>query len=173
MRQDDALPEGVVIRLTESGDAPYLKEWLSDPSIKRWFPMDTQEEIDDAVERWIGFHKWKCSWTAVVHGTPAGIVTLYLQPYRKLAHQCEFGILVGGGFRGLGVGGHLLRHLMKISKEQFNIELLHLTVYAENPAIKLYTRFGFREFGRQNCWIKEGEGEKKSYVGRVFMERFI
>lgn len=173
MLLNEPLPEGLQIRLTEAGDAPYMREWFSDPAILRWFPMQSPEEVDDAVERWISFHKWKCSWTAVMQGVPAGIVTLYLQPYKRLAHQSEFGILVGSSFRGVGIGSHLLRHLMKISKEQFNIELLHLTVYAENPAIKLYTRFGFREFGRQNCWSKEGEGKEKSYVGRVFMERFI
>lgn len=167
------MPEGMNIRLTEATDAPYLKEWLSDPATRRGFPMESPEEIDDAVERWISFHKWRCSWTAIMHGVPAGIVTLYLQPYKKLAHQSEFGIIVSNRFRGAGVGGHLLRHLMRVSKEQFNLELLHLTVYADNPAIKLYTRFGFREFGRQNCWSKEGEGENKSYVGRVFMERLI
>lgn len=169
----EELPDGLEIRLTEPGDAKYLREWLLDPELGRWFPMETVEEVDDAVERWISFHRWRCSWTAVMNGVPAGIITLYLQPYRKLAHQSEFGILVGGDFRGLKIGTHLLNHLMKMAKEQFNIKLLHLAVYSENPAIKLYKRFGFKEFGRQNCWIEETGKSGKAYAGRIFMERFI
>lgn len=160
---------GVHVRYTEESDAKYLKEWLMEPGILRWFPMYDEVEIDDAVMRWIGFHRYKCSLTAVKNGIPCGLTTLYLQPYRKLAHQCEFGIIVGSGFRGAGIGGLLLNNLMHLAKENFRVELLHLQVYAENPAMRLYRRFGFREFGRQTHWIKD-DGV---YVGRVFMERFI
>ena len=126
-------------------------------------------EIDDAVNRWIGFSRYKCSLTAVLDGVPCGLMTLYLQPYRKLAHQCEFGIVVGSGYRGKGIGGELIKNGMHLAKEHFRIELLHLQVYAENPAMRLYKRFGFREFGRQTNWIKDNG----VYVGRVFMERFL
>lgn len=159
----------IEIRYTDPSDAKYLKEWLSEPGILRWFPMFDEVEIDDAVMRWIGFHRYKCSLTAVRNGIPCGLTTLYLQPYRKLAHQCEFGIIVGGGNRGFGIGGLLLKNLMHLAKENFRIELLHLQVYAENPAMRLYRRFGFREFGRQTHWIKDNG----VFVGRVFMERFI
>lgn len=160
---------GLEIRYTELSDGKYLKEWLSEPGILRWFPMADNVEIDDAVNRWIGFSRYKCSLTAVLDGIPCGLMTLYLQPYRKLAHQCEFGIVVGSGYRGKGIGGELIKNGMHLAKEHFRIELLHLQVYAENPAMRLYKRFGFREFGRQTNWIKDNG----VYVGRVFMERFL
>lgn len=161
--------DAVQIRYTEPGDAPYLKQWLLEPGVGRWFPMYDELEVEDAVGRWISFCRYKCSLTAVIDGIPCGLTTLYLQPYRKLAHQCEFGIIVGGDNRGQGVGSALLTSLMQMAKENFRLELLHLTVYAKNPAIRLYHRFGFREFGRQTHWIKE-DGV---YVGRIFMERFL
>lgn len=161
---------GLEIRYTEQGDAPYLKQWLMDPSVGRWFPMADEVEIDDAVNRWIGFYRYRCSLTAVINGVPCGLTTLYLQPYKKLAHQCEFGIIVGGDYRNQGVGTHLLHHLIALAKETFHISLLHLQVYADNPAIHLYSRFGFEEFGNQAKWIREQDGE---YVGRIFMERDI
>lgn len=159
---------GVEIRYTEMGDGKYLKEWLQDPNVNRWFPMADEVEIDDAVARWIGFARWRCSLTAVKEGKPIGLSTLYLQPYKKLAHQCEFGIIVSDQERGKGVGTLLLTSLMSLAKDTFKIDLLHLQVYAENPAIRLYNRLGFKEFGRQDAWIKELNG---TYTGRIFMER--
>lgn len=170
MSCNQAIIEGLEIRLSKEEDGKYLKEWLNEDGSWRWFPMADDSEIDDAVVRWIGFHRYKCSLTAVINGVPAGIATLFLQPYRKICHQCEFGIIVGGDFQGQGIGGELIRQLMHLAKEQFRIELLHLQVYAENPAIRLYERMGFREFGRQTHWIKEKDGV---YVGRIFMERFL
>lgn len=157
-------------RYTEFKDAQYLKDWLMDPSVKRWFPMADEVEIDDAVNRWVGFSRYKCSLTATCDNTPCGIATLYLQPYKKLAHQCEFGIIVGGDFRNRGIGSKLLNQLTHMAKVQFQIELLHLQVYAENPARRLYERLGFTIFGQQNQWIKEDDG---SYTGRIFMEKFL
>lgn len=158
------------IRYSDLADGKYLKLWLQDPSIARWFPVHENVEIDDAVQRWIGFSRYKCSLTAVKDGVPCGIATLYLQPYRKLAHQCEFGIIVSGEHRGKGVGSELIKNLIHLAKEHFHIELLHLQVYIENPAIRLYERMGFEEFGRQKHWIKEIDG---TYTGRVFMEKYL
>lgn len=163
------LPAGLEIRYTEPEDALYLKIWLMEDGVKRWFPMEDEVEIDDAVMRWIAFCRYKCSLTILKNGLPCGIATLYLQPYRKLAHQCEFGIIVGKNYRNQGIGSYLMNSIIHLSKEKFKIELLHLQVYSENPAINLYQRFGFKEFGRQDTWIKE----KDRYVGRVFMERTL
>lgn len=169
MTQDEVTEiPGVDIRYTELGDGKYLKEWLQDPNVNRWFPMADDVEVDDAVARWIGFARWRCSLTAVRNETPIGLCTLFLQPYKKLAHQCEFGIIVSDSERGKKVGTLLLSSLMSLAKDTFKIEILHLQVYSENPAIRLYERLGFKEFGRQNEWIKELDG---TYTGRIFMER--
>ncbi len=163
------IPEGLEIRYTNQEDTQFLKEWLMDQAIRKWFPMADEVEIDDAVMRWIAFYRYKCSLTVLKDGIPCGIATLYLQPYKKLAHQCEFGIIIGTNYRNMGIGSYLMSSIMHLAKEKFKIELIHLQVYAENPAMRLYKRFGFKEFGRQNSWIKEED----RYVGRVFMERFL
>lgn len=168
--QRQQVPEGTEVRYTEPEDGKYLKEWLMEPEVMRWFPMDDDVEIEDAVVRWIAFYRYKCSLTMLKDGVPCGLATLYLQPYHKLVHQCEFGIIVGKGYRNVGIGTYLMSSLIHLAKEKFKIELLHLQVYAENPAINLYKRFGFKEFGRQNGWIKEKDGR---YVARLFMERWI
>jgi putative acetyltransferase len=63
----------------------------------------------------------------------------------------------------------LLNNAINLAKTRFNIELLSLQVYEDNPAIRLYSRFGFKEYGRQTHWIKEDEG----YRARIFMERHL
>lgn len=168
--QNQATTPNVHIRYTDLSDAKYLREWLHEPDVFRWFPMADEIEIDDAVARWVGFSRYRCSLTAVKDGIPCGIATLYLQPYRRLAHQCEFGIIVGGNNRNLGIGTLLINALTHLAKENFKIELLHLQVYADNPAKRLYSRLGFKEFGHQAKWIKESDG---SYVARTFMEKDI
>jgi putative acetyltransferase len=159
-------PLNIDIRYTVNEDAPHLKEWLMDPSVGRWFPMFDELEVNDAVNRWISFCRYQCSLTALYKGMPIGLTTLYLQPYRKLAHQCEFGIIISPEFRGQKVGSEILNNLIYLARDRFKIELLHLQVYAGNPAVRLYERFGFKEFGRQEQWIKEQSG----YVARIFME---
>lgn len=160
----------VSVRFTEISDGKYLREWLHEPGILRWFPMVDDIEIDDAVQRWVGFSRYRCSLTAVIQGIPRGLATLYLQPYRKLAHQCEFGIIVSPEVRNQGVGTLLITELEKLAKGTFKIELIHLQVYENNPAKRLYERLGYKEFGYQSRWIKEPDG---TFVGRTFMEKNI
>jgi putative acetyltransferase len=163
-------PQGLTIRYTAPQDAEWLKKWLSDPSVKDSFPMASEYEIDDAVRRWISFSRIRASLTAEMEGRPVGLSTLYIQSYKRLAHQTEFGIIVDHDFRGRGIGSFLLSSAMKLAKQHFHIELIHLQVYQDNPAILLYKKFGFQEFGRQTGWIKDDDGH---YVGRIFMERYI
>jgi RimJ/RimL family protein N-acetyltransferase len=159
----------VMLRYTEPEDAPYLKEWLLQPGVLRWFPMQELPEIEDAVKHWIGFSRFRCSLTAVYEGKPIGLSTLYLMPYRKVAHQCLFSIIVSEEFRGKGVGSLILNNIMHLAKEQFKIEYLYLEVYDGNPAIHLYNKFGFKQVGSQPHFIKEEGG----YVAKIIMERAL
>ena len=161
---------GLTVRYTVPQDAEWLRRWLLDPSVINAFPMINENEVDDAVRRWISFSRIRSSLTVEMDGQPVGISTLYIQAYKRLLHQTEFGIIVDPRYRHRGIGSFLLGSVMKLAKKHFHIELIHLQVYQDNPAIKLYEKFGFREFGRQTHWIKEDEGQ---YVGRIFMERFL
>jgi len=160
---------GLTIRYTTPQDAEYHKNWLSDPKVYNAFPMEGEEEVEDAVRRWISFSRMRASLTAEMDSQPVGIATLYLQTYKRLVHQTEFGIIIDENYRNKGIGSFLLGSLLEFAKSQFNISLIHLQVYQDNPAIRLYTRFGFKEFGRQNHWVKDQD----QYVGRIFMEREI
>ena len=154
-------------------DDIHLQSWLSEPGVLRNFAMGDPPEINDSVARWVAFSRYRCSltgdWKDPATGavTPCAIGTLWLCPYRKLAHQCQFGMIVSKEFRRKGVGSAILNQLCHLAKEYFNIELIHLEMYEGNPAEALYKKFGFREFGRQAGFLKD-HGE---YYGRVLMER--
>ncbi|HSW86693.1 MAG TPA: GNAT family N-acetyltransferase [Rhabdochlamydiaceae bacterium] len=157
----------IEVRFTTPEDAAYLAHWLADPKILRWFPMANDREIEDAVKVWIAYSKFQAALTADWNGIPCGMANLYVQPYKKFSHQCLFSIIVEEQRRNRGVGTVLMQHLMKLAKEKFHIEIMHLEVYEGNPAINLYRRLGFKEFGFQKHFIKEN-GE---YIGKIFMQK--
>lgn len=161
------MTKDIKIRHTLEEDAPYLTKWLEEPGILRWFPMINEREVEDAVKIWVGYAKLKANLTAVHNGTPCGMANLYIQPFKKLAHTCLFAIIVDKDFRGKGIGTLLLEELTKLAKKQFHIEILHLEVYEENPAKKLYEKAGFKEFGFQAHFLKE-DGK---YRGKYYMQK--
>lgn len=157
----------LIIRFTEPGDAPDLTKWLEEPAILRWYPMCDLREIDDAVRIWMSYAKIQAGLTALWEGKPCGLANLYIQPFQKLRHTCLFAVIVQKEHRGKGVGKQLLEELMRLAKSKFDIEILHLEVYEQNPAIRLYQRLGFVEFGRQERFIKE----EKGYLAKIFMQK--
>lgn len=162
--------EEVQIRYTIPEDGKALKKWLMDDDIARWFPMSDEAEVEDAVNRWIYYHRYKSSITAVLEDQAVGIATFYPQPYRKIKHQTELSIMVSPEYRNKGIGTKLMNYLIHLAKTKFGITLLHLQVYEGNPAQNLYKRLGFMEFGRQSHWMIEDDGKPRA---RIFMERFI
>jgi len=80
------------LRWTEEGDAPYLKKWLLFPDQSSFYPFSSEKELDPFYKNWIGFHRFKCSLTAVKGKSPIAIGTLFLMPYRifRLSiHACS------------------------------------------------------------------------------------
>ncbi len=159
----------LTIRFGEEADQKYLVDWLLQPGVLEWFPLADLREVEDAARIWVSYHKYNAVLTSLWDGVPCGIANLYLQPYKKLAHQCLFAIIVDEKYRGKGVGAKLLRELMQLAKERFQIELLHLEVYQGNPAINLYRRLGFQEYGVQRHFVKEGG----KYLSKILMQKTL
>ncbi len=160
----------VTIRPGVEADQKCLVEWLLQPGVLNWFPLADLREVEDAARIWVSYYKYGAVLTALWDGVPCGIANLYIQPYKKLAHQCLFAIIVDERLRGKGIGTKLLEELIKLAKEKFNIELLHLEVYEGNPAIRLYERFGFTQYGCEKRFVKE-EGNK--YLSKILMQKTL
>lgn len=161
------LKEKLTIRLSTEADTESLKNFLLQPNVLRYFPMDDVKEVEDAARIWIGYSKYATAFTADWEGVPCGFACLYLQPFKKLSHQCLFGIIVDEKYRGRGVGKALIEEITKAAVEKFNIELLHLEVYEGNPARRLYERMGFEEYGKQRAFIKD----QGVYIAKIFMQK--
>ncbi len=159
----------ISIRFGIQEDMGCLIEWLQQPGVLQWFPLADTREIEDAARIWISNIKFNSVLTALWDGQPCGIATLYIQPIKKLSHQSLFAIIVDEKFRGKGVGARLLTDLEKLAKEQFQIELLHLEVYEGNPAIHLYQRLGFLQYGYQRHFIKQND----QYLGKIMMQKVL
>lgn len=164
------LPPGLEIRFTQPEDCSHWGKWLAEPEVRQYYPSRTEQEVAQSIKMVENYTKYRASLTAVYEGEVAGIAYLNLHPYRKIAHHCIFTIIVGGGFRGHGIGRVLLEHLEKLARDSFRLEGLHLEVYSGNPAIRLYRRMGYTEFGVQTHWGYEGEGQ---YRGKIYMEKWF
>lgn len=157
------------IRYTEESDEQYLRTWLTVPGVLYWFPMQEGKELDGAVQCWIGFAKWKSSLTVIVDGIPVAIGTLFLMPYRKVAHQALIKIIVDPQRRDLGFGTNLLRNLKHLAKSYFGLKLVYLEILEDNPIASILEKEGFKEFMRQEKFFKEGS----RYHSRICWEALL
>ncbi len=157
------------IRFAQKSDGKYLEKWL-DESVLQWFPMCNKAEVADAVNIWMSFTQYRAVLTAEIDKKPVGSALIYLQSYVKLAHQALFAIIIDKDYRGKGVGTTLINELIKIAKERFKLEILHLEVYETNPAIHLYERFGFKKYGVHKKFLKDQNGK---YYDKILMQKNI
>lgn len=151
-------------------DGEYLTKWFAEKNILRWFPCQEPKEVEDTVRMLTSFTKWNCTLTAEYDKTPVGFAVLYLHAYKKIAHQCLFGMIIDKEHRNMGIGTQLLLNLIELARKNFGIETLYLEVFEGNPAINLYRRLGFKETGYQKHWLKEDDG---TYRSRIVMEKYI
>lgn len=163
------MKEHLTIRPAVQADQKYLVEWLLQPGVLDGFPLFDLREVEDAANIWMSYAKQDAVLTAEWDGVPCGIANLYLQPYQKLAHQSLFAIIVDEKRRGKGIGAKLMRELMKLAKEKFNLEFLHLEVYQGNPAINLYKRLGFKVYGMHKRFMKVQD----HYIDKILMQKYL
>jgi len=162
------LPPDYDIRYSQPEDLEVLQNWFSDLEERKPFPFETDEETAMALKNWIGFAKYKASLTAVVGEKPCGVGTLFLMPYRKVAHHCSFYLIVDPKMRRRGIGTSLMRNLIHLAQTRFRLESMHVEFIEPSGLSTLLQKLGFVEFARQENFMKiDGQGRT-----RVLMEHF-
>jgi len=157
------------IRYTDLADEGDLKRWLLDPSLLFWFPMDTPKEVEIMANNWIGFARYKCSLTAVFEGRPVGLATLFLMPYRKIAHLAVIYIAVDPEMTGLGITTSLIKNIKNLGKNYFRLKSVHLEIMEDSHLKDILINQGFEQIIRQEDFYRR-EGEK---VARIVMEAML
>ncbi|MFY7842582.1 MAG: GNAT family N-acetyltransferase [Rhabdochlamydiaceae bacterium] len=159
----------VTFRKTTMEDRPYLISWLDDPDILKWFPMTNRAEIEDSVNFWMHHMAIGACLTACIDEKPCGFANLYIPSLKRLAHQCLLAIIVDPFKRGQGIGSSLMDEIAHLAKVSFKIEILHLEVYENNPAISLYQRKGFIKYGEHPRFIKI----ENQYMSKILLQKRI
>lgn len=144
---------GYDIRFSEANDLSFLQEWFSDPNACDDFPFGLKEK-DEALKNWIGFAKFKASLTGLIDDVPCAVGTLFLMPYRKVAHHCSFFLMVDPKHRRKGVGTSMVRNLLNLAKTRFRLEAVHVEIYDPSPLEPLLIKVGFEEMVRQDNFVK-------------------
>jgi putative acetyltransferase len=90
-------------------------------------------------------------------------------PYRKVAHQALFKVVVDPKWQKHGVGETLIRNLKHLAKNYFQLDLIAIEVFEGNPILSILKKQGFEEIFRQDNYVKSGD---KS-LARVYMEAVV
>jgi putative acetyltransferase len=109
------------------------------------------------------------SLVAEVDGRVVGHCALHTNPNRpRKRHAASLGMAVHDGYHGRGVGTALMAAACDMADKWLNILRLELEVYPDNePALRLYTKFGFVVEGRH---IRNAFRDGR-YVDSLFMAR--
>lgn len=140
------------IRRAQSSDAPAIARIFDGPravcgtvqlpysSAEQW-----QQRLSAASEA------ERISLLACVKGEPIGILGLHLNPATpRRRHAAELGMTVRDDWQGRGVGTALVRAAVELADDWLQLRRISLNVYVDNePAIRLYRRFGFEVEGTQ------------------------
>lgn len=161
-------PASFDIRYSELHDLPLLQKWFKEPDACDPFPFDASEK-DAALQNWIGFSKYKASLTGMVNGEPCAIGTLFLMPYRKVAHHCSFYLIVDPKMRRQGIGTAMVRNLLHLARTRFKLESLHVEIYEPSLLLPILEKLNFRQFVRQENYVKSDGVERP----RLLLEYFF
>lgn len=159
---------GFDIRYSEEGDLSFMERWFAEPRVCDGFPF-TYEEREFPLKNWIGFSKYKASLTGLVEGQPVAVGTLFLMPYRKVAHHSSFYLIVDAKWRRKGIGTSMVKNLLHLAQVRFRLESVHVEIFLPNPLVSVVKKVGFVPFAEQEGAIKiEGK-----LAPRLLLEKFF
>jgi RimJ/RimL family protein N-acetyltransferase len=144
---------GFDIRYSEMSDLPYLEKWFEELNACDDYPFSFLEK-GDSLKNWIGFSKYKASLTGMIDGVPCAVGTLFLMPYKKVAHHCSFYLMVESSHRRKGIGTSMVRNLLHLAKNRFRLESVHAELYEPSLLQPILIKLGFELFARQDNFVK-------------------
>lgn len=140
--------EGLTIRRAEPDDCAALYEIFTCPRVYAGtlqLPYPSREQWRRRLAESEGTHNL----VAVVGERVVGMFGLHTFPQRPRRHHAgAVGMSVHDDWQGRGVGSALMRAGLDLADNWLGLTRLELEVYTDNePAIRLYERFGFEREG--------------------------
>jgi L-amino acid N-acyltransferase YncA len=173
-------PAGVVTRRAVPADAPALAEIYNDAIEERIATFETAPRSESAMRDWIGqhddFHPVLVTEVSDPGGDAKGghqvVAWASIASYRP--RECyvgvgEFSIYVQAGYRGRGIGQHLLGSLVDEARELGYWKLVSRMFPHNTASRRLVARCGFREVG---VYEKHGKLDGR-WLDTVIVERLI
>lgn len=164
------------VRPSETKDAGELAA-IAKGIIDEGYGLATPEEANCSVHRYRkGIREARKDsdnqlWlTAVSNEEVLGSLFFKRSYPKKYRHHGSFGMSLKPSSRGIGVGSLLLKELLQWAEQHVEIRKVTLEVLERNePAIKLYKKFGFYEEGR----LKQHVYFKGVYENLILMARKV
>jgi putative acetyltransferase len=128
------------------------------PSVEQW-----RKKVAEPLE---GLY----SLVACIDREVVGQIALHTfpnQPRRR--HVAGLGMMVRDDWQGKGIGTQLMQAAVDLADKWLNLSRLELSVYPDNePAVKLYKKFGFQIEGTQvGSAFREGQYADTLMMARV------
>ena len=158
------------IRRAQPGDAPALVRLAeavgSEP--EGWLISDSRWRSVGAERRYLRAVRKHPDAAIFVAETEAGIVgrlSVARDPHPASRHVADLGLMVAAAYRGRGIGRALLEQAVEWARGA-GIRKLELHVFPHNePALRLYERFGFAQEGLRLGHYRRGP----EYVDAILM----
>lgn len=131
------------LRFTADLDGVDLRRILSHPKVWPWFPFSEGKELEEGASLWMSFCRYRLGLTALWNNRVVGMGVLFPLPYKKIAHQTSFYLVVDPEWQRRGIGTTLLRNLMHLAVQRFRLEFIHADAYQGCPILPLLERAGF------------------------------
>ncbi len=155
----------IELRNAEEPDAQDLIEYLKDTTAETPFLIREPDEVTLTLEQEKTFIRSRIDaerellMVALADGKYIGNCSLMsIGSYRRYAHRCEVAIALYQEFCGRGIGKIMLKTLLQVAKET-GYEQAELEVMSANEsAIALYEKLGFKKYGTFPTNMKYQDG---------------
>ena len=142
-------PEDVQIRRVELDDYSALHWIYTSPGAYAGTLQLPYPSVEDWRRKLANPDDGTYNLVAVVDGRVVGMLGLHTYPNRpRRRHAGALGMGIHDEWQGKGLGSALMRAGVEMADRWLNLIRLELEVYTDNePAIRLYERFGFEREG--------------------------
>jgi putative acetyltransferase len=134
----------IVIRRAEPGDYEAVRAVYAGPNAIWGTLQLPYPSLEQWRQRLAEPGEGRFSLVACVEAEVVGQLGLHTLSSPRRRHVGQLGMGVRDDWQGKGVGTALVQAAVDLADKWLNLERLELEVYADNePAVRLYTKFGF------------------------------